>query len=108
MMRLDDGGVDVVLEHLETRVLAIRRAAVLHETALAGVGLDDALALELGVGLRDRVAVDAERLGERTDTGKAVAGAERAGCDGQLHLVDDLEVDGLAGRERDVKAHWRT
>ncbi len=72
---------------------------------LAGDGLDDALVFELGVGLGDGVAIDAEVLGERPDAGKGFARLHRAGGGGDLHLVDQLLVDGLAGLEVELKSH---
>src|SRR4051812_50085116 len=65
--RLDHGLVDVAREDLDARGLLQRGMVLADEAALAGDGLDDPLALELAVRLGDRVAVDAQLLGERTD-----------------------------------------
>jgi hypothetical protein len=56
--------------------------------------VDDALALELAVGLAHRVGVDAEVDGELADGGEGVVGCEGVEDEGAPDLVDDLEVDG--------------
>ena len=68
------------------------------ERAGAVAQLDDALVLELAVGLGDGVRVDHELLRERADARQLLARAQRAGFDAVLHLLHQLEVDGHAGR----------
>src|SRR5262245_57561336 len=75
------------------------------ETALAGDGLDDALALELGVGLGDGIAIDAQLFGERPDRRQRVARLHRARRRGRFDLVDDLEIHGNAGFEIQGQTH---
>jgi hypothetical protein len=72
-------------------------AAIGDECAGAVPKFDDAVVFELAVGLGDGVGIDHQLLGERTDAGQLVAGAERAGFDGVLHLFHQLQVDGDAG-----------
>ena len=106
VMRVHDDVVERLGEQLAAHVLPERRVAlVADEAALAGDGLDDALALELGVGLGDGVAVDAQLLGQRPDAGKRLARLHRAGRGGDLHLVHELQVDGLAGLEVELESH---
>src|SRR3970040_119255 len=64
VMGLDDGVIDFRGQELEADVLSEGRTAGPDKAALAGDGLDHTLALELGIRLGDRVAVDAELLGE--------------------------------------------
>ena len=68
------------------------------ERAGAVAQLDDAFVLELAVGLGDGVRVDHELLRQRPDAGQLLARPQRAGLDGVLHLLHQLEVDGHAGR----------
>src|SRR5688500_4154559 len=72
MMRMAHRIVDALGDEFAAGVLAQGRVGGADETALAGNRLDNALPLELGVGLGDGVAVDAELLGERTDRGERV------------------------------------
>ena len=104
-MRLDDGVVDLLGNELLPDFFLVGRVVRADEAALAGDRLDDALALELGVGLGDRVAIDAQLFGERPDRGQRVARLDGARCRGGLHLVDDLQVDRLAGLEVQEQAH---
>ena len=80
VVRVDDDVVDHLGEQLAADVLAEGRGVLLaDEAALAGDGLDDALVLELGVGLGDGVAVDAQVFGQRADAGQRLARSQRAG-----------------------------
>ena len=74
VMRLDDRAVERFGEQLPADLFLERRMVRANETALAGDRLDDALALQLRVRLGDRVAVDAQLLGERPDAGQRLAG----------------------------------
>jgi hypothetical protein len=65
----------------------------------------DAGAFEFEVGAGDGVGVDDELLGERADRGNLLAGREPGGRDEVFHLVDNLEVDGRAGRGIDMNLH---
>src|SRR5262245_16206800 len=67
------------------------------ERAGAVAQLDHALVLELAVCLRDRVRIDDELFRQRPDARQLLARAQRAGFDGVLHLLHQLEVDGDAG-----------
>ena len=77
-------------------LLLARRAG--DERARAVPQLDHALVLELAVRLGDRVGIDHELLRERPDAGQLVARPQRAGFDGVLHLLHQLQVDGHARR----------
>ena len=84
VVRVHDDGVERFGEELAANLLAEWRVAlVLDEAAAAGDGLDDALMLELGVGLGDGVAIDAEVLRERPDTGKGFPRLYRSGGGGR-------------------------
>ena len=96
VMRVDDGIVDRLGDQLAPDVLPERRAVRPDETALPGERLDDALALQLRVRLRDRIAVDAQLLGQRADAGERIALANGAGGGRRFHLIDQLQVDGLS------------
>jgi len=67
VVRLHDGGVDVVGDEFEADLFFERAVVVREETAFAGQGFDDALGFEFELGFGDGVAVDAEFLGERTN-----------------------------------------
>src|SRR5260221_8786324 len=86
--------------------LLLRAGAARDERAGAVAQLDDALVLELAVRLGDRVRIDDELFGERTDAGQLFAGAERPGFDAVLHLLHELKGDGHAGRRIRSKQHW--
>ena len=62
------------------------------ERALAGPPDDEALGLELAVGLGHRVRVDGQRGDHVPDLGQLVAGLEVAETQGVLDLVDELQV----------------
>ena len=66
-MGLHDRLIDFVGQRARRRLPFCRRVVCSEEAALAGDGLDHALALELRIGLGDGVAVDTEFLGQRTD-----------------------------------------
>ena len=72
---LDDGVVDFLGEELETDVLPEGRVVARGRSSPCRHRLDHALAFELGVGLGDGVAVDAQLLGERPDARQRLAGA---------------------------------
>src|ERR1022692_5111267 len=59
VMRRDDGLVNFLGQNVMTRSLRERRIGFLEKTALPRNGLDNPLALQLGVSLGDRVAVHA-------------------------------------------------
>jgi len=105
LMRGDEGLVDPADEDLVARFLSKGGDVFLEETALAGHGFDHAQALQFGVGLGDGVAVEAQLLGQRADGGERFAGLERARGGGVTDLIDQLEIDGLAGLEIDLKCH---
>src|SRR5262249_3749971 len=77
--------------------LAVDLAFFRNEEAEPLLGLQDAVANELTVGLGDGIEVDEELLGEGTDAGHGVAGGQAAGRDGQAHLVDDLAINRRPG-----------
>lgn len=56
------------------------------------LGVDRAEELELSVGTRDGVGVDAELLVQRADRGQLVAFAQEAGAHPRLDSLDDLPV----------------
>ena len=74
VMRVDDHVIEGLSEELAAHFFLEGGVALrADEATLAGHGLDDALAFELGVGLGDRVAIDAQLLGKRPDAGERVA-----------------------------------
>jgi hypothetical protein len=77
-------------------LLLARRAG--DERRRARAQLDHAVVLELAVCLGDRVGIDHELLRERPDAGQLIAHPQRAGLDGVLHLLHQLQVDGHARR----------
>ena len=79
-------------------VLRVRERFVEH-------GLDDALTLELSVGLGDGIAVDAQFLGQRTEGRQGIAGAQPARGGREPDLIGQLEVDRFPGLEIDLKDH---
>src|SRR6185503_6272091 len=76
---------------LGTALLRARRVG--HECAGTLPELDHAFALELAIRLRHRVGVDHELLGERPNARQLLAGAQRSGLDGVLHLLHELEIN---------------
>lgn len=82
-------------------------AVFAEETAFAREGLDDSLAFQFGVGLRDGVAVHAQLFGQGPDGGQGFPGSQGAGSGGETHLLHDLPVDREAGFEIDLKEHRR-
>ena len=59
--------------------------------------LDDAFMLKFPVRLRDRVRVDDETLGERSDARQLLAGSQGTCFDRVLHLLDQLHINRHAG-----------
>src|SRR5262245_29843429 len=92
-----DGGGDDRLRGAKLVGGFLRARVRRHEGAGAVPQLDHALVLELAVCLGDRVGVDDELFRQRPDARQLLAGPERAGLDGVLHLLHQLEVDGNAG-----------
>src|SRR2546428_6309078 len=92
-----DGGGDDGLRGAQLVGGFLRARARGDERAGAVAQLDYALVLELAVRLRDRVRVDDELFRQRPDARQLLARAQRAGLDGVLHLLHQLEVDGDAG-----------
>src|SRR6188472_4495690 len=83
LAQLADGFRDERLRAAKFLGAALLRArCVSHECAGALPQLHHAFALELAIGLRDRVGVDHELLGERPDARQLVSGAQRSGLDG--------------------------
>ena len=64
-----------------------------HERAGAVPQLDDAFVLELSIRFRDGIGVDHELLRQRPDSRQLIARPQRAGFDGVLHLLHQLEVN---------------
>jgi hypothetical protein len=75
------------------------------ETAFPGECFNHALTLELGVGFGDGIAIDAEFFRQGTDRRQRLARPNGAGCGGGFHLVNELQVNGFAGLEIEVKSH---
>ena len=67
------------------------------ERALAGPPNDEALGLQLPVGLGHRVRVDGQRGDDVADLGQLVAGLEVAETQRVLDLMDELQVGRHAG-----------
>src|SRR5262245_4912076 len=76
-----------------------------HKGARAVTQLDDALVLQLAVGLGDGVRVDHEFLRERPDARQLLPGPEGPRLDGVLHLLHQLEVDWNAERRIGPEEH---
>src|SRR5439155_24184406 len=76
MVRLDDGSVDFVRQHLFSDFLFERRIVFGKKAPFAGRGFDDALAFQFSIRFGDSVAVQAQLLGQRTNGRKSVAGTE--------------------------------
>ena len=96
-MRLDDCPVDLTGEQLPTRA-SFEWGVVLSRTkaALAGDGFDDALtfpAPEYTLAIVFRLTRSCSATGRIE--GNEIARLERTGCNGRLHLVNKLQVDGL-------------
>jgi hypothetical protein len=107
VVRGDDGFVNFLDQNFLACGLGERRVGFLEKAALAGNGLDDALAFEFGIGLGDGVAVDAQFLGERADGGQRFAGAQPAGGRRVTDLVHQLQIDRLAGFKIELQEHTR-
>src|SRR5438876_11204878 len=103
--QLLDGRTDDRLSEADLVGEFLAPGAGRHERAGAVPKLENAVVLELAIGLRDGVRVDDEFFGERTDAGKLVARAKGAGFDGVLHLLHELEVDGNAERGIGAEQH---
>ena len=100
VVRVHDHVIERLGEELAADVFPEGRVALrADEAPLAGKGLDDALAFELGVGLGHRVAIDAQFLGQRADAGERLAGLDGARGGRHLHLVHELLVDRFPGLE---------
>ena len=69
----DHGFVDFGHQQLVAGFLGQRAFIFLEKAALSGDGFDDAQALQLGVSLGDRVAIDAQFLSQRTNGGERIA-----------------------------------
>src|SRR2546426_144476 len=81
--------------------------ALLQKEPLTRNRFDDALGLQLGVGFGDRVAVDAQFLGQRPKGGQWLARAQSSGSRRVTNLIGQLQINRLAGLEIDQKYHLR-
>jgi len=71
----------------------------------SGPALEHALALEPGVGLRDRHRIEAELGRERPRRGHGLAGPEHSGRGEEPDLVLDLAMDGNAAVSVESEEH---
>ena len=78
------------------------RAALRHEAALAGQGVDKSLVFQLVIGAFGGDDADAQILGQRPYAGQRLALGHLSGQDGVLDLAVDLVVDGRAAAVVDV------
>ena len=81
--------------------------AVLEKTALAGNDLDDALVRQLGVGLGNGVAIDAQLLGELAHGWQRLPALQTSRGRSIADLIHQLQVGWLAGFEINVEEHIR-
>ena len=72
------------------------------EGAEAAPGLDQALALQLAVGLQDGVRIDGGGLHDLAGRGQLVARFQQAQAQGLFGLLDDLDVGGDAAAPVDA------
>src|SRR2546425_9475251 len=105
VMRVHYRFVDRFRQEPPPHVFLERRAIGPNEAALPDNRLDDALAFELGVCLRDGIAVHAQFLGQRPNGRQGLAGLQRAGRGRKLYLIDQLQVDGFARLEIELEQH---
>src|SRR5262249_44309134 len=75
-----------------------------HEETLAMMGLQHAVAHQLGIGLDDGVGIHQVLLGQGTHAGHGITRSEGAGRNAEAHLLDDLAVDRRAGAGGDINA----
>jgi hypothetical protein len=54
----------------------------------------DPFALQHAIGGDDRVGIDEQFLGHPAHAGELFAGLDRAGLNGMLEVLDELEVEG--------------
>src|SRR3954469_19781432 len=108
VMRLHHRVVHRLRQQLQAHFFFVGGAVGANEAALAGQRLDDALVLELGVGPRYRVAIDAKFFRQRPDRWQRLTGMDRAGGRRGFDLVDELEIDRLAGFETEIESHHCT
>ena len=104
-MRRHDRLVDLHHQHLVPDLFPEGRVAVLDEATFAGDGLDHTLVFQFRVGLGDGITVDAELHRQWPDRREGIAGPELAGSGGGADLVDDLEIDRLAGFKIELDQH---
>ena len=83
----------------------LRAGAAGDERSGAMAQFDHPFVFELAIDLGDRVWIDDQLLGQRPDAGQLLARAQRAGFDGVLHLLHQLEVDGDAGGRIRAEQH---
>src|SRR5689334_5456834 len=97
--------IDLSLQQLLTHLLSKGGMVSLQEITFAVNGFDNPLALQFGVSLGNSIAVYAKLFGEWPKRWQRISRAQLAGGGGITDLVSQLEVDGLAGLEIDLKDH---
>ena len=108
MVRLHHSLVDFLDQHLAADFLSQRRMVVSQEAAFAGLCLDDADAFQLGICFGNRIAINSQFLGKWPDVWKRFSRLQGARRRCGFDLVDDLQIDGLAGLVIDLDQHNRT
>src|SRR5205809_338382 len=102
-MGRDHGFIDLRQQQSLPDRLGERRLVLFHEKAFARKRLNNALALQLGIGLRDGIAVDSQFLGQRTKRRQWFARTQPARGRRIADLIRQLEIDWLASLTIDLE-----
>ena len=105
LMRRNHGFVDSGHQQFVADLFGQRAVIFLEKASFAGDGFNHAQALQLGVGLGDGVAVDAQFLGQRTNGRERVSRPQSPGSGGITDLIDQLEINRFAGFKIELKHH---
>ena len=105
LVRRDQRLVNPDGDNLVARFLGEGRIVLPKKAAFARNGFDHAQAFQLRISLGHGVAVQMQLLGQRSNGRERFASLEAAGSGGVAHLIDQLQINRLAGFKIDLKCH---
>src|SRR5687767_4660581 len=93
--------IDFLGEQFVANLFGEWRIVLLQKTTFASNSFDDALPFQFRISLGDGVAIDSQFFSEWSNRRKRFAGTQHAGSSGVTNLIDQLQIDWLAGFEID-------
>ena len=105
MVRGDHSLVYFAQQKFLADTLGERRAVFLQKAAFPRKDFDDPLALQLGIGLGDRIAIEAQFLGQRPDGRQGLTRSQGARRRRVADLIHQLSINRFAGFEIDLEQH---